>query len=281
MARRRLSQLDGRPIDFYLCSKCGLLFGGTDISDEDLSAMYRALDTGSYYDRVEEPSKVKAARAVSDLSSVLRGGAQIVDLGCGGGHLLRAVRDADQPWSATGYDLDPGSVELCRKAGLSATSDLAALPQADAVTMLDVAEHVKDPRAFFSQAHDLLKPGGILYLHTPRRCIWDTTALKILRVPLLRALSAMWLGTRVSWYHQRLWTDRALDRMVADSGFVVIERRQEMELSWPIDAYIDTYVKKKFRAPAIVQRGAHMIGKTVVRFRLLRNKAIVMSRRME
>jgi 2-polyprenyl-3-methyl-5-hydroxy-6-metoxy-1,4-benzoquinol methylase len=37
----------------------------------------------------------------------------------------------------------------------------------DAVTMLDVLEHVPDPQATVLACARILRPGGLLYLHTP------------------------------------------------------------------------------------------------------------------
>ena len=278
-ANHRLT-LDGEPrTDFYLCRHCGLFFAGTDISDEELSALYAACDGQSYYATVAETSRAKAQRAIGDLTALIPDSAQIVDLGCGGGHMLRAVAAIQPGWSAVGHDVDSASVEACKAAGLVATTDETCLPVADAVTMLDVAEHVKEPVAFFDMAYRLVKPGGVLYVHTPRRCIWDTTALALLALPGMRKLGVMWLSTRVSVFHLRLWSDASLRRIVRDVGFEVESYAGELELSWPVETYVKVYVQRKFGAPASVQRLAEKAARLVVRFRLMRNKAILVARR--
>lgn len=279
-ARHRLTQTAERHIDFYLCENCGLLFAGTDISDKELASFYARMDTGSYYESVAETSRAKADRAVADLMAVLPVSAQLIDLGCGGGHMLRAVNENNRSWSAVGHDFDADSVELCRASGMTATSNMESLRPADAVTMLDVAEHVRDPVGLFRQAHDLLRSNGVLYLHTPRRCVWDTAALAMLRVPGLRKLGTMWLRTRVSVFHLRLWTDDALRQIVQDSGFRLERYSSELELSWPVERYITLYVQQKFRAPAAAVVVAQQSAQLVVRFKLLRNKAILTARRL-
>jgi 2-polyprenyl-3-methyl-5-hydroxy-6-metoxy-1,4-benzoquinol methylase len=48
-------------------------------------------------------------------------------------------------------------------------SDYSAIPSSkfDAVTLLDVVEHVVDPRYLLRMCCRILKPDGILYFHTP------------------------------------------------------------------------------------------------------------------
>lgn len=277
-ARWRLAQDWHRRLDFHLCRSCGLLFTAADISEDELGTAYDELDTPSHYEAVATQSRAKASRAIADLSSLLTGSATVVDVGCGGGHMLAAMT-SDTQWNGVGFDRDPKSVALCSAAGMVATTDDAHLPQADAVTMLDVAEHVRDVHALFRQAYDVLAPSGVLYVHTPRRCLWDTTALGMLALPGARSVAEKWLRTRVSVFHLRLWSEAALTCALNDAGFTVLSFRREMELSWPVGMYVELYVGEKFGAPPAVVKMAHRAAGIVARFRLVRNKAIVTARR--
>jgi len=278
-SRHRLTQTTERRIDFYECSACRLFFAGTDIPDDELAGFYAGIDVERHYDKVAETSRAKAERAVADLGALLGPTACIVDLGCGGGHLLGAVAATGGRWRAVGFDGDADSVALCRAAGFEATTDPGVLPSADAVTMLDIAEHVKAPAELFAQAGRLLSPGGVLYLHTPRRGAWDSAAIAALRLPGASRLGQMWLRTRVSVFHLRLWSDEALQRIAKASGFSVVRYRRELELSWPVEAYVETYLRDKFHLPPLVVRALGRAAAVVVRLRLMRNKAILTARR--
>jgi len=278
-SRLVLTQTRERRLDFYLCRGCGLLFAGTDVPDEELAQAYQSIDTASYYDKIGPTSKAKAAHAVGDLKRLAGDHARVVDLGCGGGHLLREIAE-QTGWDAVGYDLDEACVERCRAQGMRATADLAELPTAaDIVTMLDLAEHVKDPKGLFDEAARLAGPRGLLYLHTPRRCLWDTVALHLLRVGLLRPIGEAWLRPRVSIFHLRLWSDAALDIMTRAAGFQVVAYRRELELSWPLAMYAEFHLGEKLGAPPVVVRTATAVAHVVASCRLMRNKAVLSARR--
>lgn len=98
----------------------------------------------------------------------------VVDLGCGAGFLIGALQRRGQASSVSGVDLDAASVAVARD-----THPYAQIEQGnlldykggpfDVAISIDVLEHMADadvPR-FFQKAHDLLKPGGRLIVHTP------------------------------------------------------------------------------------------------------------------
>ncbi|MEA2826045.1 MAG: hypothetical protein QOG43_484 [Actinomycetota bacterium] len=268
-----------KQLDFAECPKCRQVFIVTPVTDEELSAAYATIDAASYYETVAETSAAKARVAVDDLLRMGLERPTVVDLGCGGGHFLRMARDAAPGWTAVGYDIDSASVDLCRAAGLIATTSLAELPRADVVTMLDVAEHVKDQAGLFAEAARLLGPGGRLYIHTPRRCVWDSAALLLVRASGLRGAGMLWLQTRVSIYHLRLWSDESLRQAVTAAGFTIESFERELELSWPLRTYVDVYLGEKIHAPRLAIRAADLAVMLFVRLRMMRNKAIVTARR--
>ncbi|MEO6170625.1 MAG: bifunctional 2-polyprenyl-6-hydroxyphenol methylase/3-demethylubiquinol 3-O-methyltransferase UbiG [Lysobacter sp.] len=106
-------------------------------------------------------------------------GAQVVDIGCGGGLLSEAL--AGEGAQVTAIDLAP---ELIKVAGLhalesgakvdyrlqSAESLAVQMPgHFDAVTCMEMLEHVPDPGAVIVACAQLLKPGGRLFLSTLNR----------------------------------------------------------------------------------------------------------------
>lgn len=105
--------------------------------------------------------------------------AKIVDVGCGGGILTEslALSGAD----ATGIDMGELPLEIARlhalEAGLkinyqqiTAEAMAAAHPDTyDAVTCMEMLEHVPDPQAIINACAAMVKPGGDVYFSTLNR----------------------------------------------------------------------------------------------------------------
>jgi 2-polyprenyl-6-hydroxyphenyl methylase / 3-demethylubiquinone-9 3-methyltransferase len=106
-------------------------------------------------------------------------GARVLDVGCGGGLLSEAMAGAGA--DVTGIDLAPELVRIARLHGLESgvkvdyrEQPVEALAAAepgsfDAVTCMEMLEHVPDPAAIVSACAALLKPGGRLFVSTLNR----------------------------------------------------------------------------------------------------------------
>lgn len=107
-------------------------------------------------------------------------GVRIADIGCGGGILAEAL--AELGAKVTAIDPAPKNIAVAKghaeKSGLDidyrniTAEDLAATgEQFDAVTALEVIEHVEGPRDFVATLGQLVKPGGLLFLATIDRTL--------------------------------------------------------------------------------------------------------------
>lgn len=106
-------------------------------------------------------------------------GARVLDVGCGGGILSEALARAGA--NVVGIDLAPRVLEVARlhlhESGqqidyreISVEALAAELPAAfDAVTCMEMLEHVPDPASVIAACAALLKPGGRLFLSTLNR----------------------------------------------------------------------------------------------------------------
>jgi ubiquinone/menaquinone biosynthesis C-methylase UbiE len=121
---------------------------------------------------------------------------------------------AQHGWDAWGVEPSRWAVERARDRDLQmvqGTLETADLPEShfDVVTMWDVIEHLTDPREALRQAHRLLKPGGLLVVHTID----------------IESLFARLMGPRWPWLmemHIYYFSRRTLREMLKKCGFKVL-----------------------------------------------------------
>ncbi|MFC3815822.1 bifunctional 2-polyprenyl-6-hydroxyphenol methylase/3-demethylubiquinol 3-O-methyltransferase UbiG [Lysobacter sp. GCM10012299] len=106
-------------------------------------------------------------------------GARVLDVGCGAGLLSEAM--AGEGAQVTALDLAPELVKVARLHGLetgvkvdyrlqSVESLAEEMPgQFDAITCMEMLEHVPDPGSIIRACSTLLRPGGRLFLSTLNR----------------------------------------------------------------------------------------------------------------
>jgi 2-polyprenyl-6-hydroxyphenyl methylase/3-demethylubiquinone-9 3-methyltransferase len=107
------------------------------------------------------------------------GGARVLDVGCGAGLLSEAL--AREGALVTALDLAPELIDVAKlhllESGLKvdyrlqSVEDLAAEAPGsfDAITCMEMLEHVPDPAAVLRACATLLKPGGQLFVSTLNR----------------------------------------------------------------------------------------------------------------
>lgn len=95
---------------------------------------------------------------------------RLLDIGCGNGGFL--TRATEMGWQVKGCEIDPKAVVACKSIGLNViqgdaySADLAN-ESFDVITMSHVIEHVYEQANLLKRAHDLLSPGGWLWLACP------------------------------------------------------------------------------------------------------------------
>lgn len=106
-------------------------------------------------------------------------GRDVLDVGCGGGLLSEALAGAGA--RVTAIDLAPELVKVARlhtlESGLKVDYQVKAVEALaqerpgsfDAVTCMEMLEHVPDPAAIVAACASLLRPGGRLFLSTLNR----------------------------------------------------------------------------------------------------------------
>ncbi len=147
-----------------------------------------------------------------------RPGERLLDLGCGQGEMARHFRDLG--YTVEGVDVSADNVGRMEALGFRAHRlDLnAPLPFRsgawDAVTLLDVIEHVVKAERLACECCRVLRSGGWLLLSTPNHAFYKRR---------LRALAGR--PPDEEGYHFRFFIRRKLRALVEAAGFRVERRR--------------------------------------------------------
>ena len=150
---------------------CGFI--SYDAAAVDLSGLYddSYFAGGEYADyRGQEPAIRRSMRRhLTQMSRYGRAGGALLEVGCAYGFFLDEARG--QFDRVMGVDVAEGAVAYARdRLGLDASvadfPSLATSDRFDAICMWDTIEHVPDPDHFVVKAHELLAPGGHLFITT-------------------------------------------------------------------------------------------------------------------
>ena len=150
---------------------------------------------------------------------------RLLDVGCGGGHLLASA--GQRGWHGLGVDLSHDACAVTRQAGVAVVqAEGAALPfrdgALDVVSLINVLDHTPHPLATLREAHRVLPPGGHLVIRIPNAAFHR---------PWIRLLSS--LGPLIRWrgwdgypiHHLFALTAGGLRSLVDRAGFRVLEIR--------------------------------------------------------
>ena len=182
---------------------------------------------------------------------------RILDIGCGDGQFLRELRRRGFECVA-GHEIPGGDLSDLEGMGIELYRDMdcSSVPSGafEVITMLDVAEHVKDPVALFRQCGRILKKDGYLYFHTPVVTKFDRMIDGIAASPVLGKLCRYWQRGRTSIFHLQNYTDRSIRLALSGSGFGNIRIVKRNELSWPVHRYVRVYLCDKHGLPRVLGR---------------------------
>jgi SAM-dependent methyltransferase len=190
---------------------------------EETRAMFAAYGRGY---RADDPVVRAFVRHLATLAP-LAPGRRLLDVGVGTGLFLHLAREAG--WEASGVDLSPeAAARATAEFGAPVTvGEFTSAPLAgpyDAISMGDVLEHSRDPRAFLARARQLLVPGGVLYVAVPNH-----RSLAFMTVDLLgRIPGGGGFADRLYVpYHYQYFNPPTLARALGESGFAVERLERE------------------------------------------------------
>jgi 2-polyprenyl-3-methyl-5-hydroxy-6-metoxy-1,4-benzoquinol methylase len=144
-------------------------------------------------------------------------GRRLLDVGCHIGVFLEIA--AERGWDAWGVEPSHWAAEQARRRGLNVkTGTLSEAGFADhsfdVVTLWDVIEHLSDPRGELEKVNRVLKPGGLLCIHTMD-----------IESPLARLMGRRW-----PWFmemHLYYFSRATLSAFLMKTGFQVIRSQTQ------------------------------------------------------
>ena len=201
----------GRHHTIVQCKNCGLVYTNPRIDGSKILDSYEAVEDPLYLE--ERDGRVLTfERHLRPLEKLHAPSGKLLDVGAYTGVFVEIA--AQHGWEAWGVEPSHWAVEQACARGLHmiegtlATSGLADA-SIDVVTMWDVIEHLTDPFAEVQQAYRLLKPGGLLVVHTMD----------------IDSLFARVMGSRWPWLmemHVYYFSQRTLQAMLAKASFQIL-----------------------------------------------------------
>ena len=153
--------------------------------------------------------------AILDLLGKAPSATRLLDVGCSSGAFLRTA--AAMGLKVDGVEPSPEAAETARRAGfkvLNGVLEEARYPDGafDAVTLIELVEHLREPRALLAECRRILRPGGVVMLTTPNAASWTA-----------RVLGAHWevFSLRGMGGHVSFFNPNSLGLLAARTGFAV------------------------------------------------------------
>lgn len=157
----------------------------------DVARFYRtstaqAADQAAWHDTTERQTTQQVLVEVARQAQPAR----VVDIGCGAGFDLLALREALPAAGLTGVEPNMHQRRQAREAGLDCMAEVATAPieDADLLICVDVLEHIVDPEGFLGGIAQRAKVGALLF---------ETTATHDITTPLHLANNIGWHPGRV------------------------------------------------------------------------------------
>jgi 2-polyprenyl-3-methyl-5-hydroxy-6-metoxy-1,4-benzoquinol methylase len=205
--------------EYRHCQSCDALF-----IDPVPEHRLREIYPENYYSyQAPKGSGVASVKAWLDrrfFRSVLRSASQptlsVLDIGGGAGLQLSTLRDSEPRVVRTQIvDLDPGARELALKNGheyfCGRVEDFRATEPFDVILLLNLIEHVREPRQVLTRARELLAPDGLMVIKTPN---WQSLDARLFQ-------NASWAGLHCP-RHWVLFTQAGFGQLVEGIGLSVL-----------------------------------------------------------
>lgn len=156
-------KLNLRDLEIYHCDSCGHTQIPVHITEE----YYQDYSMGSFWGASFKSTR---ERQLERLAMLVPARGRFLDIGCGVGHYLALAKNHFEEL----YGVEPSttSAMMARQQGFTVINDyfhgeLTFESGFDAISIIEVLEHLEQPTVLFAQAAQLLNENGILLVEVP------------------------------------------------------------------------------------------------------------------
>lgn len=176
----------------------------------------------------------------------------LYDVGAGDGSYLKLAQD-EFGLKVTGNEVEQAATVIAQERngiGLE-YGELSALghdQEFDAATLWCVLAHVEDGDGLLGDVRTLLRPGGVLFLQTPRWSGGDAAASLLQRASSGRA--SRLVDRRLAGHHWVLHTKESVRRQLERVGYEVLEVIPQVRYTLSSTAYLESLHVPRSMQPA-------------------------------
>jgi SAM-dependent methyltransferase len=234
------------------CNGCGLIYTNPRPSREKIADYYpeEYSPFATSQNRIIQHAKGLMVRQdIRRMRRLIGGQGKILEIGCGTGEYLAALRDIGE-WKVTGVEPSPYASEIAReKYGLHVISgtlfDAAFPPESfDLVLMKYVLEHVHNPKESLVEVHRVLRNDGKFLLWVP-----NVNSLEA------RAFGKYWHGFEIP-RHLYHFSPKTLDRLLQSASLHL----RRIDFSPVPNNWVHSlrYVVEAKRCPGLITRSLNI-----------------------
>lgn len=227
------------------CRSCGLHYLRDRLSLESVVNDYD-LDVDGYaaFTDITRPDVIDDSHAavLEHIDRLVGGttGRSLFDIGAGDGGFLAMARDAG--FAPHGNELSSGAIDMAQERhGITLLKgDLSTLDAGrhDAVTLWCVLAHVPDGDVLLNDVKQVLKPGGVMFLQTPRWSRMD--ALGMAAHDVTRGRATRITDRRMAMHHMSLHTEDSMRITLERLGWEVVSIEPRVRYSLTTSSYLQS-----------------------------------------
>ncbi len=154
------------------CRECGLIYVNPRLVSTPNIKTYSLDEEDAYFRATRANRRVGNDRLLRQIERLLGNPSRLLDVGCGDGLLLAQARH--RGWDPWGLEISGELVNRIRDEHNLAQIFHGPLAQAsypsayfDAVLLINVIEHLHNPKETVAEMARITRPGGIVAVHTP------------------------------------------------------------------------------------------------------------------